>query len=1137
MKKILSIIILFTCVFITANAQVKAGDIVTGQIWDDFEPLPMANVIEVDKSKRIVSHCVTDYNGNFSLKINNPKNIIRISYIGCQTKELQINKRSFGRIVLASNNMLQVVEVKAVRKTQTSGLSIPVREISGATQTIDMKEFEGIGMTSVDEALQGRISGLDIVANSGNLGAGTTMRLRGVSTINGNANPLIVVNGNVFENDATKDFDYTNANEERFAELLNVNPEDIQEITVLKDAAATAIWGSQGANGVIEIKTKRGSRGKTKVTYSYRFSGSWQPEGYKLLNGDDYTMYLKEAYFNPAQTDGYGNSNSSLYVPEIAYNKNFSEYNMFNDNTDWRKAIQSFGQNHQHYVSLEGGGEKATFRVSLGYDMQTGTVIKQKLDRITNRVALDYYVSDRIKVQTNFDLAYTKNQKNYRPGGKDLLAISLEKMPNLSIYEEDQYGNDTDHYYTMNPNITAAMGTYAASGKLLEDQYNMANPVAVAYLAKNTESTVKLSPEFILRYELLGTSDEPTKHKLSYEGQIVFDIFSKNEDGFLPGTLLSQNFTADNYNEASQNAYKSHSLSTRHTLTFVPHFANEDHSLLFMSRYQYNYGSSSSQDLKEKWLPTANGLTSPLAGGVNSGFGSSAGEWKSQFALFQLHYAFKSKYVFDATLRVDGSTKFGPGRRWGKFPGLSLRWNIIDEPWMEKTSKWLSMLSIRPGWGIVGRQPGGEGLFYSKYGSSGSYMGINGVTPSNIRLSDLRWEEQETWNLGFDFGFLKDKITADLSIYTKTTRDLLNNNPAIPSSSGYTSLSVKNIGSMRNNGWEFNINTRQLIKVDKFSMDFNVTFANNRNEILEMDQTILETMNGDGSTPDNGKYVPMVRLNNPLGAIYGYKCLGVYRYTDYYDALDAYKAGDLTAEEFNSVNVAPIARNANGEIVYDAKGAPKSMVYDYENRNYNFVGGDAVYEDINHDGQINALDVVYLGSSLPKMTGGFGFKMNYGDWSMNVQFNYRYGNKVVNAARMNIENMSNNSNQSQAINWRWHNEGDLALLPRAASTSNVITNGANSASTHNFLGSDRFVEDASFLRLNYVQVAYQFKPAYLKQLGLDRLRLSATLNNLFCITKYSGADPEVAQAGFTPATDGSRTPRARSFTLNALVAF
>ena len=286
---------LFACVCFSANAQVKAGDVISGQVWDDFDPLMMCNVVEIDNNNRIVAHGVTDINGNFSFKIANPKDKIRISYVGCQTLVLPITKKAFGKITLKSATALKEVTVKAVRKTQSSGLSIPVTEISVASQTIDMKEFEGLGMTSVDEALQGRISGLDIVANSGNLGAGTTMRLRGVSTINGNAEPLVVVNGNVWQNDANEDFDYTNANEEKFAELLNVNPEDIESITVLKDAAATAIWGSQGANGVIEIKTKRGARGKTSVQYSFRFTGGWNPEGYKLLNGDDYTMYLKEA--------------------------------------------------------------------------------------------------------------------------------------------------------------------------------------------------------------------------------------------------------------------------------------------------------------------------------------------------------------------------------------------------------------------------------------------------------------------------------------------------------------------------------------------------------------------------------------------------------------------------------------------------------------------------------------------------------------------------------------------------------------------------------------------------------------------------------------------------------------------------
>lgn len=1070
----------------------------------------MATVVEIDKNNRIVAHGTTDINGNFSFKIQNPKDRLRISYVGCVTQVIPINRKVF-KIKLQSSTALKAVTIKHVRKSQSSGLAIPVTEISGATQSIDMKEFEGIAMTSVDEALQGRISGLDIVANSGNLGAGTTMRLRGVSTINGNANPLIVVNGNVWTNDADKDFDYTNANEERFAELLNVNPEDIESITVLKDAAATAIWGSQGGNGVIEIKTKRGRQGKTRVQYTYRFTGNWQPEGYKLLNGDDYTMYLKEGFFNPNLDASYGTKGNYKYIPEINYDEDFTEWRMYDDNTDWAKAVKQFGQFHQHYVALTGGGEKAQFRVSAGYDKQTGSIIEQKLDRFTTRVALDYKVSDRISIRTNFDMTYTKNQRN----NGDLLAIALNKMPNLSIYEEDENGHDTNRYYTMNRYVTSPV---AASAKYLEEQYNMANPVAVAHEAKRDEKTINLTPEFILDYNILGTHGDQTQ--LNYQGQINFGVYSNDNEDYYPGSLSSANYNANSYNTASISSYKSNSLSTRHTLTFVPHFKNEDHSFMLMGRVQYNSGTSSGQNSSTKWLPTGS-ITSPLGGGYITGYGTSAGQWKSMYMLAQLHYAYKGRYIFDATVRRDGTTKFGKSKRWGNFPGISARWNISDEPFIKEKAPWLSMLSIRPGWGIVGRQPGGEGLFYSKYASGSNYMGESTVVPSNIRLTNLQWEQTQTWNLGFDFGFFQNKLTADLSVYTSKTTELLMSGRAIPSSSGYGSLAWQNVGSMRNVGWEFNINGRQIIKRGPFSVDFNVTFANNRNEVVSMDPTVLESMNAEfGYT--NGTYLSRVQLHNPLGAIYGFKYKGVYQYSDY------------SPEEIKGVSGpnAPVAKNEKGEVILNAAGNPKDMFFDYAGKRYQFVGGDAIYEDVNHDGTIDALDIVYLGSSLPKLTGGFGFKLNYGNWSMNAQFNYRVGNKVVNYARMGLENMSTSNNQSRAVNWRWHTEGDAGanLLPRAFITKTGLD-------AYNYLGSDRFVEDASFLRLNYLNFAYRVDSKVLKEWGLSQLSFYLTLNNVFKITKYSGADPEIAQAGFAPAGDNSKTPRSKSFTVGATVSF
>ena len=383
------------CAYSPVRAQIKA---VHGTVTDEYGELMGASVCEVDANGRIIEATTTDLNGNFSMRIRNPKDKLRFSYVGCKTQTLTINREDY-RIKLVSQTSLKEVTVTAKKKLNGGGLAIPEREISYATQTIDMKEFEGLGLTTVDEALQGRIAGLDIVANSGNLGAGTTMRLRGASSISTltNSNPLIVVNGNTWNVDMNN-FDVTNANDEQFAQLLNVNPEDIASITVLKDAAATAIYGSQGANGVIEIPTKRGARGTPQLTYSLRLTGTYQPKGYKMLSGDDYTMLLKESYFNPEQNDNASN------IRELNYDPTFSEYEQYNNNTDWVDAVTQWGLRQNHYLSVTGGGEKATFRISGGYDHETGSVIEQRQDRFSTRVALDYYVSERIKISTNFSL-------------------------------------------------------------------------------------------------------------------------------------------------------------------------------------------------------------------------------------------------------------------------------------------------------------------------------------------------------------------------------------------------------------------------------------------------------------------------------------------------------------------------------------------------------------------------------------------------------------------------------------------------------------------------------------------------------------------------------------------------------------
>ena len=1116
--KILKSIILTMALLLTTAVSAQTITSVHGTVSDDMGPLMGATVVEIDGNGRIIESALTDLNGNFTMKVRNQKDKIRFSYVGLKTVTFPINKSTYN-LKLESATQLKEVVIKSKKRAQGNGLPIPEKEISYASQTLSMKEFEGLGLTSVDEALQGRIAGLDIVSG-GDLGKGSTMRLRGVSSLSSltDSNPLIVVDGNIREVNLDN-FDMAGANDEKFAELLNINPEDIASITVKKDAAATAIYGSQGGNGVIELTTKRGVRGKPKLTYSLKLTGTYQPKGYEMLNGDDYTMLMKEAYFNPAQDD---EAASQFNIPEINYLGNeFSEWRQYRANTDWRDAVTQWGLRQNHYITVSGGGEKASFRIGGGFDHETGTMIEQKLNRFSTRVALDYNISERIRVSTNFALTYTKNKMNY----DDLLAIALKKMPNMSIYEKDPLtGEDTDVYYNM-----LQSGNYIGSEAFKEDQRKYVNPVASAHLAKKDRRTYDMSPELILNYKLLGMDED--HWQLNWRGSVYMNIFNQYDDSFYPQELTTTNYEGG-VNTSYTGSSKSVSFNTKQTLTLIPAFTNKDHSMMVLGRFELTSGSSSSQGTSGTGLPSTNlAITSPAAGGLISSVTSGYNQWRSMYYTLSAHYAYKERYIIDATVRADGTTKFGPNNRWGYFPSVSLRWNVIEEPFMKWAKPVLNMLSIRPSWGQVGRQPNQNYLYTSKYGYSDRYIDMSSMAPLNIRLTDLKWEITTSYNVGIDLAFLDDRLTLTLEGYRSTTTDMLMANYRVPSNTGYATIPYRNTGKMRNIGWEFHINTNKLIKAGKFYMDLNANFGNNKNELLEMDEYILDGLNSKFGY-NNGEWLRRVQLHNPLGAIYGFKYKGVYQYNynTFVDMTDEQRRDFLA-----SGKTAPVAMNADGSLILDATGAPKRMVYDYTNdgtgKNYNFNGGDAMYEDLNHDGQINALDITYLGSSLPKLTGGFGFTFTYGDWRLATQFTYRVGNKILNMARLNAEAMTGNDNQSQAVNYRWRKEGDVTSIPRA------MHNFSNGPIAYNSLVSDRFVEDGSYLRMSYAQLNYTFKKKQLKWIGLSRIAIYASINNPFVITKYSGVDPDIVNAGYDPAIDNAQTPRSRSYTLGLTVDF
>ena len=1101
--KYLLLLVLLCCFGSTAFAQTGAR--ISGTITSDAEgPLIMVNITERDRSNRIIEATATDFEGNFSMVVKNTSNVLEISYIGYKTQRIEIGSRTVFNIKMVEDNILDDVVIVAEERTRTGGLDILEREMTHATQKLNMEEMEGLSFASIDEALQGQIAGLDIVFASGDVGSGTQMRLRGNSTLEGDATPLIVVDDNIFEVDEGS-FDFTNATNDSFAELLMVNTEDIAEIEVLKDAASCAVWGSRGANGVIKIKTKRGKRGPTRVNFTYKFKDKWTPSGFNVLNGDDYTMLIKQALFNRNQV--------GVDIPELNYDKTFPEYENYNNNTDWVDAVSKHGYRNEYNLNISGGGEKATFRVSGGYSNETGQVIGQYLQSFTSRLALDYLVSQRIKVIADFSFSYTSQKRNTM----DLLYNSLLMMPNMSIYKQDIYGNNTDEYYSMLK--------YANANEFESSMVGRKNPIAVGSLAEYYTENYSINPQITFEYNLLGLEDDETQ--LKYRGMVNMNASTYSGSLYTPSALSTDNWTANEKNESKAEDSKSLGFTTRHQLIFTPYLGSRDHYMTMNAQFELYTGSGNSQNSTAVGLPTGN-ISSSTVGSKLSGANSNKWESRNISFVFDAHYSYKSKYSLRLAVRGEGHTAMGDDRKWAAYPSISARWNIIDESWMDWAKPFVSMLSLRPGFGMDGHAPGSNLTFNSYRPLGQSYLGMAAFEMKNIRLTDLRRSDKREWNIGSDFGFFEGKLTGSFNYYSGTTYDQIIQNYRIPSSTGFSSLGYKNSGTVRNSGWELNLsmNNMKIVGDLSFSMYFNI--GNNYNEILDLEEAYLDEKNEKYEAPSNGRYLGRVQIGNPSGAIYGFRYKGVYRYS--------YKNWEkaLAEEAAGRNGTCPIVRDADGNVVYEADGTPKKMALFFDKETlepyakYEFKGGDAIYEDVNHDGTINQLDIVYLGNSNPAAQGGFGFTFRYKKWTLKTSFTYRWDVDVVNQARMAFENMSSYDNQSIAVNWRWRKEGDITEIPRAV-------NGSGNA--YNYLGSDRYVEDASYLRLSYLQLSYSFEPDWLKKFGMKSLNLYASADNLCFWTKYTGLDPEVASGDKGIAWDNTKTPRSRSYTISLSVGF
>ncbi|AVR47417.1 SusC/RagA family TonB-linked outer membrane protein [Christiangramia fulva] len=1083
-----SLFILFVLAFSTQAYSQDSGKLIRGKVLDSEtkEPIIGTTVIEKDKDNRTITGVATDIDGSFAIRVKDLSHQLEISSIGYRSKIITLNENVNNIEILldASLEQMDEVIVTAEKVRETGLLDIAERNRTTSVVTIDASKVEDMQAASIDEALQGRMPGVDISATSGDPGAGMQIRIRGTSSINGSSDPLVVVDGMPYETSVPQDFNFGTADQEDYAALLNIAPSDIESISVLKDAAATAMWGARAASGVLMITTKRGAVGPPTIGYTFKGSVAALPETIPMLNGDQYSQLIPEEFMNRN-----GTPLNTLYVKEFQYDpQEVYWYKNYSNNTDWIDAISQTGLIQDHNLSLQGGGKKARYYTSLGYYNSRGVTIGTGLDRINARLNLDYIVSDRIKFRADISYTHSKTERNYVNGTSNsadgIRNVAYVKMPNMSIYEYDEYGHLTPNYFSPVSNI---QGSYSRTY----------NPVAMAEFAENTQLGERIVPHFNVNFKLIPSF-------LTTTFDLQFDINNTKLNAFLPQNATGRPFTETVVNRATDADVDAFNLITKTNFIFTPTL-DEKQSLQGIISLQTNdYSYVSHQVLTSNTASSL--LTDPSVPSrtQNDDLSLYTNNSKSRnvAALANVQYGLLDRYIINVGLRADGSSKFGPENRYGLFPSVSTRWRISGEKFM-KNFDYVNDLSLRASYGKAGRAPRYDYRYFNVYGNfQAEYLGMSGVYPSNIQLSNLRWETLTGRDLGLNLRMFDERLMLDVDFYKNTTDDLLFENLDITSISGYNSIDM-NVGKLDNQGWEVGLYTTPY-KSPNIQVDFNFNISRNENVIREISEYFPSEK---GNVDRNGEFKRFLQVDNPFGSFYGYRYKGVYKDKEATQAVDA--DGDVIT-------------GPNGQVVY--------MRFNYPNTDYIFQPGDAMYEDINHDGNIDSRDVVYLGNSNPKYTGGFGPTVTINNqWKFIAFFNYRLNYDIINGTDMLTTNMYGWDNQSMATLSRWRNPGDETDIPRAVY-------GAG----YNWLGSDRYVEDASFLRFRSATISYSFADRVLENLNLKDLRVYLTADNIITFTSYRGQDPEVSMRGGDPfgiAIDYSRTPPTRRFTLGISTRF
>ncbi len=1038
MKKAFVILMLFSLSLPMSSLWAQTVQI-NGVVVDEYdEPVIGASVVQ----KGTTNGVVTNFDGIFTLEAPSNATIV-ISYVGFISQEIELNGRQDIHVVLKENvTMLQETVVIGYGSMRRS-------DLTGAISSVDVDDLASRATTNPAEALQGKVAGVSVLKTGGNAGAGVNIKIRGIKSM-GTNNPLYVIDG--FPGDIT-----------------TVNPNDISSMEILKDGAAAAIYGSRAANGVVLITTKSGKKGETKVDFSSYLTFNTVAKKFEMLNANEYLAIHNRMYDN-AIADGlnytkpnyltFTNSDGSLRNPGA--------------DSNWQDAMLRNGFVQNYNVSVRGGSDISNYSISFNHSDDKGIFVGNQYRQDNVRSKL-YIKKGIFEIDANTVFQLTQNEQP-QYSLKEMYMIS-PLIPILDSSQTYGYGlanmrvDGIDLQLPSNRNVAADNHYRDVKGKNSDISTNVS-------LTANITSSLK----FKTAYSYSGLYANSKTHYASYISDYKSPVLYP-------------------YNQDS-NSYWSQQMFDN-TLNYSEDIGNHFINAMVGSSIMANAMEGTWVGVEGK--KTVDGVDQPAGfpdpnsptinaglGGTFSGGDLSGLPYQYRRASFfgRVNYSYDGKYLFQGTMRADGSSKFGSNNRWGYFPSVALGWRISEEDFFNMDA--ISNLKFRVSWGRLGNE-GALGYYdfeqtftqsnrqWMSYIQGGTpWMGGNFLYLTN---NDLQWETTDTKNIGFDVGFFKNKLSGALNYYYNRTEDLLIEKVIAPSAGVYNS--VINVGKMRNSGFELELNWDDKVQDFQYNVGFNLTTINNK--LLEGDPN--EVLYGEGISFGTDHFPTQTLKGYPVASFFVYKTDGLFQ-TD-----------------------------------SEAQG----YVNDKGNRlQPNAKAGDVRFVDTNGDGVINDDDKVFSGSGLPKLEANFTFGSSYKDFDLSFMFGGAWGNKLYNANRYWYEGMNAGSNFFKTTMDSWTPENTNTTMPRAVMGDR----------NRNTRESDRYVEKGDFLRLRQLQFGYSLPNTLAKKAAIDRLRLYVSGENLFTITPYQGIDPEFSRASvLNTGIDNLIFPFTRSYVVGVQVTF